>query len=108
MGSAQLSQVMSQVSKSVPSPLPPSPRPNLHFGRDPAQHATLAAQIDEQATAEYASARLWDDGVLRPADTRDALGLGLALAKRKRGGASGAGAGATWDGAERGFGVFRM
>jgi 3-methylcrotonyl-CoA carboxylase beta subunit len=28
----------------------------------------------------YASARLWDDGVIDPADTRTVLGLGLSAA----------------------------
>ena len=30
----------------------------------------------------YATARLWDDGILAPAETRDALALGLTLACR--------------------------
>lgn len=49
-------------------------------GRDPSQHATLAEKIEEQSSAKYASARLWDDGIIRPQDTRDLVGLGLAIA----------------------------
>lgn len=111
MGSGQLHQVMSQVSKCVRLPFtaPSLPCDILPADRDPSQHASLAAQIDEQAMAHYASARLWDDGILRPQDTRDALGLGLALSKRKKGGAGGAAAGGTtWDGEGKGWGVFRM
>ncbi|KAL0580060.1 hypothetical protein V5O48_001919 [Marasmius crinis-equi] len=93
MGSGQLSQVMTSVSK------------------DPSQHATLKAEIEEQATAMYSTARLWDDGIIRPTDTRDVVGLGLALATRSPH-AYGAGRGgrglSTWDGDGRGFGVFRM
>ncbi|CAE6438494.1 unnamed protein product [Rhizoctonia solani] len=87
MGSGQLSEVMATVSK------------------DPAQHASLKAEIENQSTALYATARLWDDGIIRPQDTRDVVGLGLGLAAReKRTGSSFAQSGA----AEGAFGVFRM
>jgi len=38
------------------------------------------AQFTEQSDPYYASARLWDDGVIEPAQTRDVIGLCLALA----------------------------
>ncbi|CCM03384.1 uncharacterized protein FIBRA_05514 [Fibroporia radiculosa] len=91
MGPGQLSQVMATVSK------------------DPTKHATLKSEIEEQSTALYATARLWDDGIIKPTDTRDTVGLALALAARKigqdtiKGGYS-----TTWDGAGNGFGAFRM
>jgi len=37
-------------------------------------------QYERQGHPYYASARLWDDGVIDPAQTRDVLGLGLAVA----------------------------
>ncbi|WDD91474.1 methylcrotonoyl-CoA carboxylase [Burkholderia sp. FERM BP-3421] len=37
-------------------------------------------QYERQGHPYYASARLWDDGVIDPAQTRDVLGLGLAAA----------------------------
>ncbi|KAK0206840.1 carboxyl transferase [Desarmillaria ectypa] len=77
MGSAQLSQVMTSVSK------------------DPTQHAALKTEIEKQSTALYSTARLWDDGIVAPQDTRDILGLALGVAGRKREG-------------DGGFGVFRM
>ncbi|MGY0216667.1 carboxyl transferase domain-containing protein [Endozoicomonadaceae bacterium StTr2] len=40
----------------------------------------LEDQFDRESTAVYASARLWDDGVIDPAQTRDVLGLSLAAA----------------------------
>ena len=46
------------------------------------QHSALKDEIEEQPTALYASARLWDDGIIKPTDTRDAAGLGLSLAKK--------------------------
>jgi 3-methylcrotonyl-CoA carboxylase beta subunit len=39
--------------------------------------APIRAQYETQGHPYYASARLWDDGVIDPADTRLVLGLGL-------------------------------
>ncbi|KFC75410.1 Acetyl-CoA carboxylase, carboxyltransferase component (Subunits alpha and beta) [Bosea sp. LC85] len=38
------------------------------------------AQFEEQSDPYYATARLWDDGIIEPAQTRDVLGLCLSLA----------------------------
>jgi 3-methylcrotonyl-CoA carboxylase beta subunit len=43
--------------------------------------APIRAQYEEQGNPYYATARLWDDGVLDPLDTRRALALGLAAAQ---------------------------
>jgi acetyl-CoA carboxylase carboxyltransferase component len=40
----------------------------------------LEYQIDQQSTALYASARLWDDGVIDPRDTRTVVALALSAA----------------------------
>jgi 3-methylcrotonyl-CoA carboxylase beta subunit len=40
--------------------------------------APILAKYDEEGSAYYSTARLWDDGILDPAETRDALGLALA------------------------------
>ena len=42
--------------------------------------APLLAQYDEQGHPYYATARLWDDGVVDPAQTRRVLGLSLSAA----------------------------
>ncbi|GBF99074.1 hypothetical protein Rsub_11845 [Raphidocelis subcapitata] len=42
--------------------------------------AAIAARYDEEGSPYYASARLWDDGVIDPADTRRVVGLSLAAA----------------------------
>nr|WP_298716220.1 carboxyl transferase domain-containing protein [uncultured Steroidobacter sp.] len=42
--------------------------------------APTKAQFDAQGSAYYATARLWDDGIIDPAQTRRTLGLGLAAA----------------------------
>ena len=40
----------------------------------------ILAQYEEQGSAYYSTARLWDDGIIDPLDTRRVLGLGLAAA----------------------------
>ncbi|KAF9006616.1 carboxyl transferase [Cyathus striatus] len=90
MGSAQLSQVMSSVS------------------RDPSQHSTLKAEIESQSTSLYSTSRLWDDGIIKPADTRDVVGLGLGIVSHERGPRRQFSNNTTWDGDGKGFGVFRM
>jgi 3-methylcrotonyl-CoA carboxylase beta subunit len=57
--------------------------------------APIRAQYEEQGNPYYATARLWDDGVIDPRDTRMCLALGLALANQQ-------------PIAETRFGVFRM
>lgn len=42
--------------------------------------ASLREQYEIQGNPYYASARLWDDGVIAPADTRKVLGLSLSAA----------------------------
>jgi 3-methylcrotonyl-CoA carboxylase beta subunit len=57
--------------------------------------APIRAQYETQGNAYYATARLWDDGVIDPLETRQVLGLALtACANAPLG--------------DRGFGVFRM
>lgn len=43
----------------------------------------IRAQYDRQGHPYYASARLWDDGIIDPADTRTVLALGLSAAHNK-------------------------
>ena len=57
--------------------------------------APTREQFERQGSAYYATARLWDDGIVDPAQTRRTLGLGLAAA-------------ANAPIAETRFGVFRM
>jgi 3-methylcrotonyl-CoA carboxylase beta subunit len=40
----------------------------------------IRAQYETQGHPYYASARLWDDGIIDPADTRMVLGLGISAA----------------------------
>jgi 3-methylcrotonyl-CoA carboxylase beta subunit len=57
--------------------------------------APTRAQFERESSAVFSSARLWDDGVIDPADTRRVLGMSLAAAVQ---------AGTQ----ETKFGVFRM
>ena len=45
--------------------------------------AEIRGQYETQSDPYYATSRLWDDGLLDPVDTRDALGLCLAVAARQ-------------------------
>jgi len=48
-----------------------------------ASRAKVVAQFDRQSSALYSSARLWDDGIIDPADTRHILTLGLIAASHR-------------------------
>jgi 3-methylcrotonyl-CoA carboxylase beta subunit len=45
--------------------------------------AKTRRQFEEQADPYYATARLWDDGIIEPEQTRDVIGLCLDLAHRE-------------------------
>ena len=47
-----------------------------------AVRAPIRKKYELEGSPYYATARLWDDGILTPAETRDALALGLAVACR--------------------------
>jgi 3-methylcrotonyl-CoA carboxylase beta subunit len=73
--------------------------------------APIRAQYEEQGDPYYASARLWDDGIIDPRETRRVLGLALqtcalapvpSFADRADGSSTSPESGAP------GFGVFRM
>lgn len=45
--------------------------------------APIRTQYEEQGSPYYATARLWDDGIIDPADTRRVLGLVLAVGRNE-------------------------
>jgi 3-methylcrotonyl-CoA carboxylase beta subunit len=57
--------------------------------------APIRAQYEAQGSPYYSTARLWDDGIIEPGQTRDVLGLALDVVMR-----------APLD--DAGYGVFRM
>jgi 3-methylcrotonyl-CoA carboxylase beta subunit len=42
--------------------------------------APILAKYEEEGSPYYSTARLWDDGVIAPSDTRTVLALGLSAA----------------------------
>ena len=42
--------------------------------------APILAKYETEGNPYYSTARLWDDGIIDPADTRTVLGLGIAAA----------------------------
>jgi 3-methylcrotonyl-CoA carboxylase beta subunit len=42
--------------------------------------APVLAKYEEEGSPYYSSARLWDDGVIPPSETRAVLGLGISAA----------------------------
>ncbi len=45
-----------------------------------ALRAPILAEYEEQGSPYYSTARLWDDGIIPPADTRAVLALGISAA----------------------------
>ncbi len=45
-----------------------------------AQTGALEAQIEEESTALFSTGRMWDDGIIHPADSRTVLGMALSAA----------------------------
>ena len=80
MGAEQLGAVMAAVGKG-----------------DAKDTAELKARIERESEALFGSARLWDDGIIPPEQTRKVVAMGLEVATGKKG----------WEVDTR-FGVFRM
>lgn len=55
----------------------------------------IIEQFDREGSPYYSTARLWDDGIIDPIDTRKVLALSLSVAMKNPGG-------------ETKFGIFRM
>lgn len=83
MGGEQAALVLTTVKKGA------SPD-EIKAIRDP-----ILAKYEEEGSPYYSTARLWDDGIILPEDTRNVLGLSLELAYTT-----------PWE--ETRFGVFRM
>ncbi|UTH72921.1 carboxyl transferase domain-containing protein [Chromobacterium sp. IIBBL 290-4] len=73
MGGEQAAGVLAQVKKEQLGDA-------FTAEQEEALKAPVRQQYEEQGHPYYASARLWDDGVIDPAQTRDVLALGLEAA----------------------------
>jgi acetyl-CoA carboxylase carboxyltransferase component len=56
---------------------------------------TILAKYEKEGSAYYSTARLWDDGIIDPVDTRKVIAMGIAMSLNKKY-------------PEQKFGVFRM
>jgi acyl-CoA carboxylase subunit beta len=92
MGAQQLAGVLSIVGRASAQ----ATGREFDAGADEQRRIQIEAQIESESHAFFVSARLYDDGVIDPRDTRSVLGIALSAAH------SGPVEG------RRGFGVFRM
>jgi acetyl-CoA carboxylase carboxyltransferase component len=92
MGAQQLAGVLSIVGKAAAAA---AGRPFDHDA-DAKRTAEIEDQIERESHAFFVSARIYDDGVIDPRDTRAVLGMALSAAH------------STQVTGRRGFGVFRM
>jgi acyl-CoA carboxylase subunit beta len=92
MGAQQLAGVLSIVGKQAAAA---AGRP-FDVEADAERTREIEAQIERESHSFFVSARLYDDGVVDPRDTRTVLGMGLSAAHSQK-----------VEG-RRGFGVFRM
>jgi 3-methylcrotonyl-CoA carboxylase beta subunit len=76
MGGEQAASVLAQVRRDNLE------RAGQSWSEDDAEafKAPIRAQYESQGHPYYASARLWDDGIIDPAQTRTVLALGLSAA----------------------------
>jgi len=73
MGGEQAAQVLAQVKRdNMEKAGDPWPQAEAEAFMDP-----IRTQYETQGNPYYASARLWDDGIIDPADTRRVLGLSI-------------------------------
>ncbi|MFJ9779041.1 acyl-CoA carboxylase subunit beta [Amycolatopsis sp. NPDC101161] len=92
MGAAQLAGVMSIVGRASAA----SQGREFDEEADRKRTAAIESQIESESHAFAVTARLYDDGIVDPRDTRDVLGMSLSAVHSNR-----------VEG-RRGFGVFRM
>jgi propionyl-CoA carboxylase len=55
---------------------------NMSQAQQLAFKAPILAKYEEEGSPYYSTARLWDDGIIDPLDTRRILGMGLRAARR--------------------------
>ncbi|RFA09996.1 acetyl-CoA carboxylase carboxyltransferase subunit [Subtercola boreus] len=92
MGAAQLAGVMSIVGKASAA----NAGREFDAEADERQRQKVERQIESESEAFFMSGKIYDDGIIDPRDTRDALGIALSAAHSAR------------VAGRSGFGVFRM
>jgi 3-methylcrotonyl-CoA carboxylase beta subunit len=79
MGAAQAASVLTTVKRDQLARAGKS----LGAEEEAAIRQPILDQYEHDGSPYYSTARLWDDGILDPARTRDALALGLSAAFNK-------------------------
>ena len=78
MGGEQAAMVLTQIKSDADK----IKEKTLKGDENAAFRIEIQEQYETQGHPYYASARLWDDGIIDPKETRRVLGLGLALAQK--------------------------
>jgi 3-methylcrotonyl-CoA carboxylase beta subunit len=91
MGGEQAANVLAQVRRDAAG----TDESKIDTEAEEAFKAPIRAQYEEQGNPYYSTARLWDDGIIDPAETRMVLALALSAARNA-------------PARETRFGVFRM
>ena len=74
MGGTQAANVLATVKQDARSA---AGQPLTPAEEDALRHPIIE-QFEREGNAYYATARVWDDGIITPAETRPVLGLALA------------------------------
>ena len=76
MGGEQAANELAQVRREALA------KNGIEWGaeEEEAYKAPILDQYAQQSSAYYATARLWDDGIIDPKKTRETLAFGLAIA----------------------------
>jgi 3-methylcrotonyl-CoA carboxylase beta subunit len=78
MGGAQASSVLATVRRDVRE----ARGETWPADEEEAYRAELRGQYETRGNAYWSTARLWDDGIIDPADTRRVLGMALDVCSR--------------------------
>ena len=76
MGGQQAADVLAQIKADQPrgSDDPPLTGQDLQAIKDP-----ILEKYEREGSAYYSTARLWDDGIIHPKDTRAVLSMALSI-----------------------------
>lgn len=91
MGGAQAAGVLTQIEKSNKK------KKGIQWDKDEEERFTakVVEAYEREGNPYYSTARLWDDGIIDPADTRNVIGLSISVSLNR-------------DPEDTKFGVFRM
>ena len=80
MGGAQAAGVLATVRQDT---LKAQGKPGMNPEEEAAFKQPILETYEREGSPYFSTARLWDDGILHPADTRQALAMGISAALNK-------------------------